>query len=337
MVAVMLRAILFLSTLITLSLSAASAPPLVIYAYDSFCAKGGLGPLLQEKFGQPVKCVSFGSAGEALNQVALDGNKVRADVIVGVDATMLARARKLDRFTTSGAKLPETIAKELYFDREKVFVPFDYGYLAFVYDSARTDLPEKMSLKEFATYTKLQKRVVIEDPRTSSLGLGLLVWSHVQFSGTLFNEFWRAMQNQLITISPGWSGAYGLFSKGGADAVLSYTTSPAYHIEHEKRNTVKTISHPEGHLRQIESVAMLRGAPQPAVAKRFIEFLLSDAIQSELPKRQWMYPANGTAKLPDSFKQLAPVPHALDVNPTLVESSKAEWIREWTQTFRPGR
>ena len=40
-------------------------------------------------------------------------------------------------------------------------------------------------------------------------------------------------------MTQGWSEAYGLFLKGEADMVLSYTTSPAYHIAVEKDRTTR--------------------------------------------------------------------------------------------------
>lgn len=40
-----------------------------------------------------------------------------------------------------------------------------------------------------------------------------------------------------VTVTKGWSEAYGLFLKGESDLVLSYTTSPAYHIIAEKKTT----------------------------------------------------------------------------------------------------
>jgi hypothetical protein len=41
--------------------------------------------------------------------------------------------------------------------------------------------------------------------------------------------FLRAL-DQTVTVTKGWSEAYGLFLKGESDLVLSYTTSPAYHM-----------------------------------------------------------------------------------------------------------
>lgn len=70
--------------------------------------------------------------------------------------------------------------------------------------------------------------VIIEDPRTSSPGLGLLLWMKSVF-GDGAADAWAAMAPRIVTVTRGWSEAYGLFLDGEADMVLSYTTSPAYH------------------------------------------------------------------------------------------------------------
>jgi ABC-type thiamine transport system substrate-binding protein len=50
-------------------------------------------------------------------------------------------------------------------------------------------------------------------------------------------EIWEALADNIVTVTPGWSEAYGLFLEGEADMVLSYTTSPAYHLIAEEDPT----------------------------------------------------------------------------------------------------
>ena len=42
-------------------------------------------------------------------------------------------------------------------------------------------------------------------------------------------EIWAGLKPHILTMTRGWSEAYGLFLEGEADMALSYTTSPAYH------------------------------------------------------------------------------------------------------------
>ena len=53
------------------------------------------------------------------------------------------------------------------------FVPYNYGYFSFVYNEANLETPPK-SMDELINSTNA--RIVIQDPRTSTPGLGLLTW-----------------------------------------------------------------------------------------------------------------------------------------------------------------
>ena len=135
----------------------------------------------------------------------------------------------------------------------------------------------------------------------------------------------------MLTLSPGWSGAYGLFTQKKADFVLSYTTSPAYHAENDKTHDIKCLIFPEGHFRQEEYVGIVKG-PKEKLAKQLVEVLLSEAVQKEIPTHQWMYPIRPGVALPQSFKDL-PVPKALEVDFNEVETSRKDWLKRWEKTL----
>ena len=103
-----------------------------------------------------------------------------------------------------------------------------------------------------------RKKLVIQDPRTSSIGLSFLLWTQALFPGKAFDEIWKGLSRQVLTVAPSWTGAYGLFLKKEAEFVVSYTTSPAYHREKEKQDFIKAIPFPEGHYRQVEGAAIVK-------------------------------------------------------------------------------
>ena len=53
---------------------------------------------------------------------------------------------------------------------------------------------------------------MIEDPRTSTPGLGLLLWVR-ELYGDRAPEAWQKLKPRILTVSKGWSEAYGLFLK----------------------------------------------------------------------------------------------------------------------------
>src|SRR5690606_7816442 len=137
-------------------------------------------------------------------------------------------------------------------------VPFDYGHFAVVYDSERIPRPPG-SLAELIELSP-ETKIVIQDPRTSTPGLGLLLWMKA-VHGDETAAAWEKLKDKVLTVTPGWSEAYGLFTNGEAEMVLSYTTSPAYHMIEEGSDRYRAAEFAEGHYLQIEIAAMtVKGA-----------------------------------------------------------------------------
>lgn len=303
-------------------------PTLTIYSYDSFSGKGGLGQKVRTLFesGGSVKLeiISFGSAGEALNQVALEGEKTRADLVVGVDGTQLQTIETSAHFSEIPADWISAGAFSI--PRVKKWIPFDYGYPAFVYDD-RLYQPEKgLTLDQLSKKASLVKKIALLDPRSSSLGRTFLAWTHLVAGAAGFVPFWRALSRLVLTYSPGWSGAYSLFTRKEVLMTLSYTTSPAYHIAHEKNDHVKALIFPDGHVRQEEGVAMTRYCRNKESAKRFLVTLLGREVQSAIPLTNFMYPVRKGTPLPEAFMRLPPEPKRL-IAP--VPQDMSSWIKDW--------
>ncbi len=312
----------------------ATALSLTVYTYDSLASKDGLADLLKKSFENSQKekltFIPFGSTGEALNQIAIEGSHTQADVLLGLDNTLLARAKTIDLFEKIPDDLFQNIPPDLKPAGERRFIPFDLGYLAFVYDRTRSGELAAMSLNEFATNKAYRKKLVIEDPRTSSIGLSFLAFTRALCTDEAqWKALWKNLSQQLITITPGWSGAYGMFLKKEAEFVLSYTSSPAYHVEKEANNSYRALSFKEGHFRQVEFVAIVRTKRERKGAIHFLRILLSPQIQELIPKTQWMFPVLNSTKLPESFLKIPPVHKTIDLNPEEVDRSKKKWIQQW--------
>ena len=145
---------------------------------------------------------------------------------------------------------------------------------------------------------------MIQDPRSSTPGLGLLLWVKAAY-GDEAAEIWEALSDNIVTVTSGWSEAYGMFLEGEADAVLSYTTSPAYHLIAEEDASKTAWGFDEGHYMQVEVAGIVASTDQRALADQFMSFMVSDAFQSVIPTTNWMYPAVIPAVgLPAGFETL---------------------------------
>lgn len=311
---------------------------LTVYTYDAFTGSDSFGDYLEKAFlkktGNRVKFISFGTAGEALNQIILDGDKSRADILLGLDEVLFHKGKKKELFGKWETSLFSPLETFLVKRGENVFLPVDYGYLSFVYDKNRTKPLSKPTLQNFSGQLERKQRIVLQDPRTSSLGIEFLIWTKI-ISANQFKSFWDSLAPHILTIAPGWTGAYELFLRKQADFVLSYTTSTAYHRIREKKENIVPLLFVDGHFRQVEGMVILKKTAKAKLAFQFAKFILEREAQEQLPFFQWMYPARKDTSLAQEFKEI-PVPEAVDVNWNEVNPSRERWIQEWALVLSRG-
>ena len=220
-------------------------PVLTVYTYGSFAGEYGPGGTVKERFEQSCGCtlewVTSEDAGTLLARLKLEGASTKADVVLGLDTNLIAEAEATGLFAPHGVEATGFGLPVEWTD--DTFLPFDWGWFAFVYDETRLASPPK-SLHDLVDAADGPK-IVIQDPRTSTPGLGLLLWMRDVY-GDEAGEAWKKLAPKVVTVTQGWSEAYGLFLEGEADMVLSYTTSPAYHLGVEKDPNTRRRSSPRG-------------------------------------------------------------------------------------------
>ena len=309
--------------------ASADKPTLTIYTYSSFVSEWGPGPAIQPLFEAQCQCtiewVSLEDGAALLSRLKLEGDKTPADIVLGLDtnltvetsATGLIAPHDLD---LSNLKLPIDW-------KDANFVPYDYGYFAIVYDSQTLPNPPQ-SLAEL-TAPGDGPKVILMDPRTSTPGLGLMLWMK-DVLGDKAADAWKNLAQKTLTVTKGWSEAYGLFLKGEAPMVLSYTTSPAYHIMMENTDRYKAVNFAEGNYLQIEVAARLKTSDQPELAKQFLAFLTTKDAQEKLPTTNWMYPVIDIGDaLPQAFRDTKVPEKALLMPSEEVAANRTGWIEEW--------
>ncbi|WP_280775975.1 thiamine ABC transporter substrate binding subunit [Rhizobium sp. SG_E_25_P2] len=302
---------------------------LTIYTYESFTSEWGPGPKVKAAFEKTCACkvdyVSLGDGVALLTRLKTEGEATKADIVLGLDNNLVQEARDTGLFSehgvdTSGVSIPGGFS-------DAVFVPYDYGHFAVIYDTEMMKTPPK-SLKELVEGNP-EDKIVIEDPRTSTPGLGLLVWIKAVY-GDKAGEAWSKFKGRVLTVTPGWSEAYGLFTKGEAPMVLSYTTSPAYHMIAESQSRYQAAAFSEGHPIQVEVAGMVKTTKDKDLAQSFLRFMISPAFQDIIPENNWMMPAAKTsAPLNPVFGKLVNPEKTLVIAPEEVAAERKAWIDEW--------
>lgn len=279
---------LALAALTTLTTTAAWAetPVLTVYAGDYFTSEWGPGPVIEAEFEKVCDCDLQFSTGDLLPRLLLEGTRTKADVVIGLTSDLTAKARATDLFAPHGQ---DNTALTLPIEwSDDTFLPFNYGHTAFIYNDTLMENPPVSfeALLEMPDDVK----IVIQDPRTSLSGLALVLWVEAVY-GDKAEEAWSKLAPKILTVTKDWSSSYGMFTDGEADMVLSYTTSPAYHMFAEEDFTKHAAIFPEGHYFMVETVAKVAQTKVPELADSFMAFVMSETFQSQIPTANWSLPS----------------------------------------------
>ena len=322
----------------------------VIYTYDSLLAWGEDPEMVYDKVfneferrtGIEVEVVKFGSAGEAVAKVIeeYESGNVRADVIIGIDAINLIKAKErgvLEPYTPSNIdEIPSWLIES--FDPQHYAIPFDYGLIAFVYDRdyISDDVMENITFESFYN-PDLASTLIVEDPRTSSTGLNFLLYEITVYSKILgkdWKEWWSMVKPK---VEKGWSEAYDRFFEEEYHIVVSYGTDPAYsmYFYNSTRYGAALVKY-NGKLYgwlQIEGIALVKNAPHKEAAKKFIDWFLSVEVQQYIPLNNWMYPANKNVELPEAYEYAINMSNVEIVNRYIsideIAANLESWLDEW--------
>lgn len=305
--------------------AAQEKPVLTVYAGDYIASEWGPGPKIEEEFEKFCNCDLRFVAGDILPRILMEGERTEADIVFGLNTDTTARARASGLFKPHGQ---DTSDMSLPIEwNDDIFLPYNWGETAFVYDETRTPNPPK-SFGELLNAPD-DLKIVIQDPRSSISGLALLLWVKAVY-GEDSAKAWQKLAPKILTVTKDWSESYGMFTKGEADMVLSYTTSPAYHIEAEDDATKHAAIFPEGHYFMAELAAQVKNTDQPELAQQFMDWILTPEFQRVIPLANWSLPVKlATDEWPAVMRDLPRPELTLFYSEDEAEALRRAALDEW--------
>jgi len=307
---------------------------LVIYTYDAF--PESLEQIVVQHFEQEYELTPeferFQDTGGLYNQAFLERDNPGADVILGLDNTYVGRAIAEGLFQSYRPSGAEQLREELILDPEFRLTPFDWGHIVLNYDSER--LPDPPQSWEELLDPRLENSIVLMNPATSSPGRNFLLLTIEVFGEDGYLDYWQQLEPNILTITSGWSEGYGLYTQGEAPIVLSYESSPAYHLEFEDTDRYRNLILGGVGYAQVEVAGVTTGAQNRTNARRFMDFMLSDQFQGAVPLSQFMYPVLESVNLPESFQSVARAERTVRLGVDTVDDNFQRWLQEWQAVMR---
>lgn len=290
-----------------------------ILAYDAFTPMEGVFDNFTADTGAAVKVVTAGDSGTLIAKAILSAGNPEGDVLWGLDNMMLSRAQE--------ANLLES------------YEPVDEGDICLNVDTewfARKGLVAPTGFEDLIR-PEYKDMLVVQDPASSSPGLGFLLATVAHMGEDRWQDYWRALKKNGVRVVQDWTTAYtvefsGSSGKGPRPIVVSYGSSPPAEIVF----ATSPIDAPPTRVvestcfRQTEYVGVLRGARNPNLGAQLVRYLLDVQFQESMPLSLFVFPVNPRASLPEVFTTWAVRPDSpLTMDPDTIAANRDRWIDEW--------
>ncbi|MCE2531028.1 MAG: thiamine ABC transporter substrate-binding protein [Acidimicrobiia bacterium] len=309
---------------------------ITVVTHDSFAVTEGIIESFEETTGITVNLLTGEDTGSMLSQVILTKDNPIADVVFGIDNTFLQRALDEDLFVPYRSPAVDAVPEELQLDAQNRVTPIDYGDVCVNYWIDATDGTPPETLEDLAD-PRHAGSFVTQNPETSSPGLAFLLATVAAFGTDGWEDYWAGLRDGGVSVTAGWSEAYfGEFVAGGGKRALvtSYATSPVAEVlfADPPTDTPPTGVLTDGCFRQIEFAGILAGTGNLPGAQAFVDFMLSDTFQEDIPLNMFVFPASSTAQVPEVFATHAvAVPEPLSLDPALIAAERDNWTRRWVE------
>lgn len=318
---------------------------ITVMTHDSFAASEDVVKAFEADNNAKVVFLQSGDAGAVLNQAILTKDAPLADILFGVDNTFLSRALDAGIFEAYQSPVLSDVSAEYILDETFHALPVDYGDVCINYDKnyfAENNLTVPQSFEDLAK-PEYKDLLVVENPAISSPGLAFLLATHAHF-GDGYLAYWQSLKENGVVVADGWESAYytnfsASSGHGPQPMVVSYASSPAAEVffasEPLTEAPTASITASDMCFRQIEFVGILKNTPNQALAKKFVDFMLSRKFQEDMPLNMFVYPTNKTANLPDVFvkyAQVAEKPAVLSY--AEIAANRDAWLEAWTEAMK---
>lgn len=317
---------------------------LTVMTHDSFAVSDAVLKGFESAHNVKVNVLKSGDAGKMLNTALLNQGAPLADVLYGLDNTLLSRALDNGLLDPYEAPALTGIPAEFKLDPQNRALPVDYGDVCLNYDKAfyaSAGTPPPASLADLIK-PAYKGQTVIEDPATSSTGLAFVLgtWSALGDEG--FKNYWAALRANDLKVVADWETAYytdfsGSSGKGSRPIVVSYASSPPAEVAFASKplsdSPTASVSGPGACFRQVEFVGLVKGGGNRDLAQAWIDFMLSRTFQEDMPLNMFVYPVLPGAALPDVFvKYTGKVESPVLLDPKTIADNRDRIIQVWTET-----
>jgi thiamine transport system substrate-binding protein len=311
-----------------------------VATYSSFTGEGTAGNWLKSAFEAeyPDVTVEFTTPESGVNQYIQrkqQGAPIDTDLYVGLNTGELVRAderldEQLFQPVESDLERADTVNDALRIDPDGRAIPYDTGYISLVYDEREVENPGTFDALLEPAY---ENALITQNAQQSDPGRAFLLWTIIAKGEDGYLDYWAGLVDNGVRILSDWEPAYNAYMNGEAPMVVSYSTDQVYY----HGEGVEMAKHQVGFLNDQgyanpEAMAVFADAPNPDLARRFMDFVLTPAAQAEIAVRNVQFPAVEGVDPGEEFSKYAyeppePVTFTYDELAGNVDT----WVDDWSR------
>ncbi len=338
---------------------------LVIITYDVNALTDEVIQQFENESGLSVNLVKLDDAGSILDYLIQNEGTQNIDLAIGLDNTYLQSAINRGVLTEHQANiLSESSSQNTPISEAALLpysgtlaVPFDMGYVCLNYDTSIVDGENMTAPTSLWNLTEEEWRgkVAIPSPVSSSPGRAFMLatldyFSYSEDASDSFKQWWSAMEENDVIVTSGWteayethySGGYGEWTEGyigDAHITVSYCHSPGVESWYNENWTKSaSLDLPRSSFFQVEYAAAVTGGNIEA-ASEFIDYLLSEEINSQMPEQNLMYSVLEGEDLPtaNGYRYHSTVPsEPAEISMQEIADNMELWLQQWNSAMTSG-
>ena len=323
---------------------------LVIVTYDVTGLTDSMLSEFENQTGYEISITKLEDAGSILSHLLQYKGVQVSDLAIGLDNTYLQTAIDNGVLWEHFANFSNISESALTPYSGPLAVPFDHGYMCLNYDTEIVDGENRSVPTSLWDLTEddWNGKVAIPSPETSSPGRAFMTatvdyFANDEDTNTEWTDWWTAMAENDAIITTGWSeayethytGGYGEYTEGyvgDAHVVVSYCHSPGVEAWYNGNWTKSAaLDLPRAAFHQVEYAAAIEGGNLDA-ASAFIEYLLSEEVNVNMPTENFMYSVLEDTDLPEDggyrYHSTIPVQPA-EVTAAQIAANMENWLEDW--------
>ncbi len=266
------------------------------------------------------------------------GVTIDADVYVGLNVDDLVRIDErlgdrrllldLDRSAMDNA---DGVKPELEIDPDGRAIPYDTGYISLVYDGRAVENPGTF---EALTEPAYEGTLLAQNAQSSDPGRAFLLWTISEYGPDGYLDYWRRLLDNDVRVLGSWDDAYGAWQEGERPVVVSYSTDRVFANRFDQNLEKHQVGflNDQGYANP-EGMAVLEAADDPELGRRFLDWMLSPAVQEEVAVRNVQFPAVAGVEPGGDFGEYAlEPPEPVTFTYDDLAGNVSGWVEEWART-----